>query len=263
MATTTEHDILVERDDGIVVVTLNRPQVRNALTLEMYDDLERIFIENASARCIVLTGAGKGFCAGDDIYAMFEEKREFMAADWAANPQLTPASRAILAADAPIVAAVNGPAVGWGMDLALHADIRIASESARFSELFVRRGVCGDTVGLIRLPKLIGPERAAELLFTGRFVDAHEAYELGIVSSVVGDADLMPSAMSLARQIAGNPPLSVRATKQGLRLAEETGDYERVGQFSARRFAELILSEDHRESVSAYIEKRAPHFIGR
>jgi enoyl-CoA hydratase len=161
-----------------------------------------------------------------------------------------------------MIAAVNGAAVGWGMELAVMADIRIASERAKFGELFVKRGLCCDVAGIGRLASLVGRERAAELLFTGRIVDAAEAKELRLVSRVVAHAELLPAALELAGVIAANPPLAIAKLKQGLRRALDP-DWDELGRWVSARLGELFQTEDHREGVAAFLEKRAPRFVGR
>ncbi len=157
---------------------------------------------------------------------------------------------------------MNGAAVGWGMELALMADLRVASERARFGELFVKRGLCCDVAGLGRLASLVGRERAAELLFTGRIVDAEEAAAIGLVSRVVPHDDLLPSALALADRIAANPPLAVRKLKQGLRTALDP-DWDSLGRWVSASLAELFRTEDHREGVASFLERREPRFVGR
>jgi enoyl-CoA hydratase len=187
---------------------------------------------------------------------------EATASRLAAQPRLTPAAAALLATDVPVVAAVNGAAVGWGMELALMADIRVASERARFGELFVKRGLCCDVAGLARLAQLVGREAAAELLFTGRIVDAEEARALRLVSRVVPHAELMPTALALAQSIAANPPLAVQRLKAGLRRALDP-DWTELGAWVSASLAELFRTEDHREGVAAFLEKRDARYVGR
>jgi enoyl-CoA hydratase len=177
------------------------------------------------------------------------------------TPRLTPAADAILHSNIPVIAAVNGAAVGWGMELALMADIRIASERARFGELFVKRGLCCDAPGLGRLAQAVGRERASELLFTGRLVDASEAAALGLVSRVVPHEQLLPAAQELAEAIAANPPLAVQRMKAGLRKALDP-DWRELGSWVSATLAELFRTEDHREGVAAFLEKREPRFAG-
>lgn len=256
--------MMLDITDHIATVTLNRPEIMNALNWTAYDELEGIFRDlqkNTDVRCIVLTGAGRAFCSGDDV-------KEIMAAAGGGTrlreirPGTTPAARAILDCDRPIIAAVNGAAVGWGMDLSLMADFRIASEKAKFGELFIKRGLVADVGGMVRLPKLIGPQRAAELLFTGDVIDADKALELGIVMSVVPQDDLMDEVRSLATRIAANPPLAVRYLKEGLRRSYY-GEYEEMGNWVSQTLGVLFKTEDHKEGVASFLEKREPKFTGR
>ena len=199
----------------VALVKLNRPEIMNALNWQMYSELEDSFVriqKDPDVRSVVLTGQGRAFCSGDDV-------KEIMVAGGGSDrlqrvrPGTTPAAKAILDCDRPIVAAVNGPAVGWGMDLSLMADFRIASESASFGELFVKRGLVADVGGLVRLPKIVGPQRAAELLFTGEVISAERALGIGLVMELVPHDKLLSSANALASKIAENPPLAVRYLK--------------------------------------------------
>jgi enoyl-CoA hydratase len=160
-------EILYEETGNIGVLTLNRPEARNALTFTTYAELEQA-VRTTTARCLVITGAGPAFCSGDDVKQIMAGAGERVSSGLRSEPRLTPAAEALLHTDIPVIAAVNGAAVGWGMELALMADIRVASDRARFGELFVKRGLCCDVAGLGRLAGLVGRERAAELLFTGR-----------------------------------------------------------------------------------------------
>src|SRR5262249_16445609 len=177
-------------------------------------------------------------------------------------PRAPPAAEALLTRDVPVIAAVNGPAVGWGMELALMADFRVASERAKFGELFVLRGLCCDVAGLARLASLVGREKAAELLYTGEVIDAAEALRIGLVSRVVAPDALLDGAVALAQKIAGKPPLAVRRIKAGLREALDP-DYQALGAWVSRSLAELFRTEDHREGVKAFLEKRPAKYVGR
>lgn len=249
-----------EVDGDVGIITLDRPEARNALTWELYDALERT-VRGARVRCLVITGADPAFCAGDDVKQILSRSDELpQRSD--RSPALTPAADALLHTDVPIVAAVNGVAVGWGMELALMADIRVASERARFGELFVKRGLVSDVPGIGRLAQLVGREAAAELLFTGRIVDAEEAARLRLVSRVVPHEALLPTALDLARQIAANPPLAVARLKEGLRRALDP-DWHDLGAWVTSTLLELFRTEDHREGVAAFLEKRDPVYRGR
>jgi len=251
----------VERRGDVDVVTIDRPAARNALTFQTYAELARA-VRETTARCLVVTGAGSAFCSGDDVKQVMGGGDGRAGERVAQSPRLTPAAAALLATDVPVIAAVNGPAVGWGMELALLCDLRIAGERAKFGELFVLRGLCCDVAGLARLASLVGREKAAELLFTGDVIDAREAERIGLVSRVVRDAELLDAALALAARIAANPPLAVRRIKAGLREALDP-DWDALGVWVARSLGELFRTEDHREGVRAFLEKRAPRYVGR
>jgi enoyl-CoA hydratase/carnithine racemase len=248
----------------IATITLDRPHRRNALNYRAYDELEAAF-RAASAdpdvRCVVVTGADPAFCSGDDVGEIMAGPKRVSAAP-AAALTATPAAMAALECAKPVIAAVNGAAVGWGMELALFADIRIASEAAKFAELFVKRGLPCDVGGFYRLPAIVGPAKAAELLFTGDVIDAVEALRIGLVSDVVAHADLMPRALALAGRIAANPPLAVQRMKEGLKRTAY-GDPREIGAWAMGAIRELMQTEDHREGVASFLEKRAPVFRGR
>ena len=248
----------------VALVKLNRPEIMNALNWQMYSELEDSFLsiqKDPDVRSVVLTGQGRAFCSGDDV-------KEIMVAGGGSDrlqrvrPGTTPAAKAILDCDRPIVAAVNGPAVGWGMDLSLMADFRIASERASFGELFVKRGLVADVGGLVRLPKIVGPQRAAELLFTGEVISADRALDLGLVMEVVPHNKLLASANALANKIAENPPLAVRYLKEGLRRSFY-GDYDEMGNWISQTLGVLFKTEDHKEGVASFLEKRKPVFSGK
>jgi enoyl-CoA hydratase len=254
-------EIRIERRGEVEIVTIDRPEARNALSFQTYAELERA-VRETQARCLVITGADPAFCSGDDVKKVMGGGEGRPAAALAREPRLTPAAAALLATDVPVIAAVNGAAVGWGMELALLADLRVASERARFGELFVLRGLCCDVAGLARLASLVGREKAAELLFTGELIDAAEALRIGLVSRVVPHAELLPAALALAEKIAANPPLAVQRLKAGLREALDP-DWPALGRWVSASLGELFRTEDHREGVRAFIEKRAPRYVGR
>ena len=253
-------DIEVSREGDVEVIRLNRPDVRNALRFQTYDELERA-VRSATGRCLVITGADPAFCSGDDV-------RQIMGGGDAEHvvvvePRLTPAADALLRTDIPVVAAVNGAAVGWGMELSLMADIRVASERAKFGELFVLRGLCTDVAGIARLANAVGRERAAELLFTGDIIDArdgegHRAREPCRPARRAHADRTRPSR----RRIAANPPLAVQKIKDGLRRALDP-DWTALGTWVATSLTELFKTEDHREGVKAFLEKRQPTYVGR
>jgi enoyl-CoA hydratase len=259
-------DVLWSLADHVGTITLNRPEARNALTHASYAELERLVrgAHAEGARCLVITGADPAFCSGDDVRQVMGGGIKGAAPLSAADRtlRLTPAADALLNCDVPVVAAVNGAAVGWGMELAMMADIRVASERARFGELFVLRGLVSDVAGLGRLAQLVGREAAAELLFTGEVIDADHALRIGLVSRVVDHDQVLPTAHALATRIAANPPLAVQRLKAGLREALDP-DWHELGEWVSRSLAELFTTADHREGVRAFLEKRPPVFEGR
>jgi enoyl-CoA hydratase len=254
-------EISVERRGDVELLTLQRPEARNALTHRTYAEL-RDAVARCDARCLVVTGADPAFCSGDDVKQIMAGPGGPPADALARAPRLTPAAEALLATDVPVIAAVNGAAVGWGMELALLCDLRIASERARFGELFVLRGLVCDVAGLGRLASLVGREKAAELLFTGEVIDAQEALRIGLCSRVVPHAELLPAALALAGRVAANPPLALARIKQGLRRALDP-DWQELGRFVSASLAELFRTEDHREGVRAFLEKRPATYRGR
>jgi enoyl-CoA hydratase/carnithine racemase len=251
-------ELTYELEGEVGVITLRRPEVRNALTALTYAELEDA-VRQTSARCLIVTGQDPAFCSGDDVKLLMADRQE---PSTPAQPRLTPAADALLRADVPVIAAVNGPAVGWGMELALMADLRVASERARFGELFVLRGLVSDVAGLGRLAQLVGREKAAELLFTGDVIDAAEAGRIGLVGRVVEHDQLMPTALGLAQKIAANPPLALARIKAGLRQALDP-DWDELGRWVSASLGELFRTEDHREGVQAFLEKRPAHYAGR
>jgi enoyl-CoA hydratase len=257
----TYTELTYEVDDHVGVITINRPEARNALTRTTYAELEDA-VRSTEARCLVITGVDPAFCSGDDVKQLMVQAGKEISAGLRAEPQITPAADALLHTDIPVIAAVNGAAVGWGMELAIMADIRVASERARFGELFVKRGLNCDVAGIGRLAQVVGRETAAELLYTGRIIDAATAKELGLVSRVVPHDDLLKVALELAHEIASNPPLAVQRMKSGLRRTLDP-DWKDLGRWVSASLGELFQTEDHREGVAAFLEKREPRFQGR
>lgn len=252
-------EVLYDERGHVGVITINRPEARNALNWSAYAALESA-VRTSTARCLVITGTDPAFCSGDDVkQVMGGGDTPPPITDRA--PRLTPAADALLHTDIPIIAAVNGAAVGWGMELAMFADIRVSSQKAKFGELFVLRGLVSDVAGLGRLASLVGREKAAELLFTGEVISAEEAERIGLVGRVVPHDELLPTAMAIAERIAANPPLAVQALKRGLRRTIDP-DWNDLGVWVSTNLAELFQTADHREGVKSFLEKRAPNFTG-
>ena len=262
--------ILVERRGAVALLTLNRPETRNALSGEdVFAAFEQVFDQlnaDLSVRAAVLTGAGSAFCSGGNVAemrdrtAMFEGSPEQIALNYRQMIQRIP--RAFQRLQVPIVAAVNGPAIGAGNDLACMCDIRVASSKARFAESFVKVGIVPGDGGCWLLPRVIGYAHAAELALTGDTIDAEEALRIGLVSKVVAPDVLVDTALALAGRIAANPPKVLRWTKQLLQQAR-TGTLAEALDLAGRFQGLAHHTEDHREALQAFFDKRAPEFTGR
>lgn len=255
-----------ELTDGVAVVTLDQSASLNAFSTPMQRELAALIAstaEDASVRALVLTGAGRAFCAGGDIREM-ERAEQPSTLDGRNNLRrmLTTVLMPLLRLEKPVIAAVNGAAVGAGMNLALAADITLAAESAKFSQAFVKVGLVPDTGGLYLLTRLIGMSRAKELCFTGRTIGAAEALALGLVNRVLPAADLMPAALELANELARGATAAIGLTKSLLHMAT-TSTLDEMAEFEAYAIAVMLSTEDHREGIRAFREKRPPVFIGR
>ncbi|MCQ4079181.1 enoyl-CoA hydratase-related protein [Streptomyces sp. RB6PN25] len=258
---------LEERSSGVVVVTLNRPDRYNAMTNTMFVELEQLAIaldDEDDCRVVILTGAGKAFCAGYDL-ADAEELPNLGALGML--DQQERAARALLAVRSmrvPVIAAVNGAAAGGGLSLALAADIRLASMNAKFNAAFVRIGLsAGDLGASWLLTRLIGPGATSEICFTGRFVYPDEALRLGLVNGVSEPAALLDDAITLARSIVANSPGGVQLSKRALQANMETASYAAALELENRGQALLTRSSDMSEALAAFKEKREPVFTGR
>ncbi|MGH7043756.1 MAG: crotonase/enoyl-CoA hydratase family protein [Acetobacteraceae bacterium] len=264
----TEH-VLFRQDGGIITLTLNAPERRNPISERGMVDaivaaLERIDAD-PSARAAILTGAGSAFSSGGDLRAMADAADARAAAPAATLAYYRHGIQRIPLAferlNVPIIAAVNGAAIGAGLDLACMCDIRIAAESARFAESFVKVGLIAGDGGAWLLPRLVGFSKAAELAFTGDMLTAAEALACGLVSRVVPDQDLQAAARALAERIAANPPHAVRMTKR-LLLEGRTMRMDSLLEMAAAMQALVHATTDHREAVAAFLEKRPPRFTG-
>jgi enoyl-CoA hydratase/carnithine racemase len=256
---------IVTVENHVATIMLNRPHRRNALNFPAYDELEqslRLAASDPDVRCVIITGADPAFCSGDDVGEIMAGPKPVSRQPVPVTFTVTPAAIAALELDKPLIAAVNGAAVGWGMELALFADIRISSEKAKFGELFVKRGLVCDVGGFYRLPAVVGPAKAAELLFTGEVIDAAEALRIGLVTQVTPHDQLMAVAKTMAGKIAANPPLAVRHLKAGL-SKYAYGDPREIGAWAIEKIRLLMLTEDHKEGVASFMEKREPVFQGK
>ena len=247
--------ILLEKEDHVALLTLNRPEVMNALDEEMREELMEALTTleaDPDTRALVITGAGKGFCAGADLgrfKALYEQFRESGRRPPFGSPVFP---HRFFSFPKPMIAAINGVAVGWGMTMPLTCDIRIASERARFSAAFVRVGVTPEFGSSYLLPRLIGPGRAAEMVLTARMVHADEALSMGLVNRVVPHDDLLGEAMSLAGRIAALPPGAVVEAKALLRRGLDSSLRQLV-DYEALVFQERMINEEHYAAVNELI----------
>ncbi|MGI8690068.1 MAG: enoyl-CoA hydratase-related protein [Thermomicrobiales bacterium] len=258
--------LLSETVDGVLTLTLNRPDVLNAVTdtmLKESQDALRGAERDATVRCIVLTGAGRGFCAGQDLNARSEttDGRRVSVGEHLRHGY-NPLVQRIRGIEKPVIAAINGVAAGAGANLALACDLRIASETASFVQAFVKIGLVPDSGGILFLPMLVGYAKAAELAFTGDRIGAEESLRIGLVNQVVPAADLMQTTQALAARLAALPTRAIGLTKRAFNRAmmphlDAILDYEADMQDLASR------TSDHAEGVAAFLEKRPPHFTGQ
>jgi enoyl-CoA hydratase/carnithine racemase len=254
------------RDGAVLILTMNQPETRNALTgntaVEEFVQVCAEIQADRSVRVVILTGAGPVFSSGGNVKDMQRYFQQQLSPDtiregYRKGIQQLP--KALYHLDVPLVAAVNGPAVGAGLDLACMCDIRIASERATFAESFVRVGIIPGDGGAWLLPRAVGMSKASEMAFTGDALTAQEALACGLVSRVVVPEQLMEAAMTLARKIASNPAGVLRMTKRLLREGERNS-LESLLEISASYQAIAHMEPDHHEAVRAFVEKRAPKF---
>jgi len=261
--------LLIERRGPVAILTLNLPETRNALTDSLIQSLlDFLWSANADEElsCIVLTGAGDGFCSGgnvkemqDKAHPMYRGSAFQMAEAYRSNIQQIPL--AFDALDVPVIAAVNGSAIGAGCDLACMCDIRIASENARFAESFLRVGLVSGDGGAWLLPRTVGMPRALEMALTGRMVDPKTAESWGLVTHVVPREQLLDKALEIAAEITSFPPKSIRLNK---RLMKRSADMTLKAALDLAASYQAIVqnTSDQREAVAALLEKRKPRFTG-
>lgn len=258
-------EIIFEKSEQIGIITLNRPERLNAYTWTMGNEMRDAILEvenDPDLRVAIVTGAGRGFCAGADLagggdtfdYSKQDESQR-------RERQVEPSSllKWYFSLKKPVIVAYNGPAVGVGVTMTLPFDIRIAAESARIGIVFNRRGIIPEIGCPWLLPRIVGISRAAEIMYTGRVLSAQEALEFGLVSRVVPDDELMPTARALAREIAVNcAPVSVALTKKMLYEFLTETDIEKAERVNHVYFAWTGTQPDAREGVMSFLEKREP-----
>ncbi|MBI2847155.1 MAG: enoyl-CoA hydratase [Chloroflexi bacterium] len=259
--------LVLKREHGIATLTLNRPEKLNALSGNMITELRRALeelLENEDMRVVIITGAGRGFCAGADVsgFAEASGKGQSEHSPISNLQQMNTITLLLRGLQKPTIAAVNGACVGAGLGIALACDIRIASENARFSSIFIQRGIIPDSGVTYFLPRTVGTARALELMYTGDLIDASAAERIGLVSQVVPQGKLMDTAQNLARRIAKGPPIAMGLTKR-VAYSGIDSSLEAQLEFESRSQMICLETEDHKEGVKAFLEKREAVFRGR
>ena len=260
------HELIETVSDRVATLTLNRPDRLNALSTPILDGLLEALPRLAAdpeVAVVVLTGAGRGFCAGGDVKSMAEGTSQ-LGLDNAVQRlrERMEVSRLLHEIAKPTIAMVNGPAAGAGLAMALACDLRVASESARFITAFAKVGFSGDFGGSYFLSKLVGTGKARELYFTGEAVDASQALALGMVNSVVPDFELLAATTALAQRLAHGPGIALGLMKQNFNAAE-TGTLSQLLDLEALHQVRTARTEDHLEAARAFVDKRPPLFKGR
>jgi 2-(1,2-epoxy-1,2-dihydrophenyl)acetyl-CoA isomerase len=258
-----EH-LIYTKEEGIATMTLNRPQKFNAFNMGMYLGILHIINDAANdetVRVLVITGTGRAFCVGADVKSLEQgfTERTVTAAD--ASSDLLP-TFLLQRMNKPAIAALNGIVAGGGFDIACACDIRIASEKATFSTIFVRRGLLPTLGGAYFLPRIVGIDKACELIWTGDLIDAREAQRIGLVTKVVPHEELEADTKELAVKLAKGPPLAIAKSKQAIYKGLNM-ELEPALQDLMQDVAVLSQTEDHREALTAFLEKREPIFKGR
>jgi len=258
---------------GILWVTLNRPEKLNALSMTLFDELRQVFQAartDRSVRCVVITGAGRGFCAGADFSGGRPGNLLYPAAE---SPTDLEGARlffrnesetyiALKRLDVPVIASVNGVCVGAGLDMVAHCDMAVASTAARFQVAYVKRGLFADLGGFYSLPRVIGWRKAMELMTTGRFMSAEEAHASGLTNYLVPPEQLEAKTMELALAVEAGPPLGQKLGKM-LAYKTQNMDFESALDFSGIALSTTASSEDRKEGGRSFAEKREPRFTGR
>jgi len=254
--------ISLDKKDGIGFLLLNRPEVRNAFNQVMIDEIREsleCIRKDKEIRVLIVTGAGKAFQAGADI-AELRRMSPLELLRW--NDGIVRINAALESLPQPVIAAINGAAMGGGLELALACTIRVMEESAKIGLPEVKLGIIPGTGGTIRLPRLIGIGRAAKLILTGDPIGAKDALELGLVDEMVPDGSVLKAAEDLARRIISNAPIAVELAKDAIMIGRDL-PVEHAVQYSQKNCVTCFSTEDMKEGTSAFLEKRKPRFVGR
>ena len=262
--------LITERDGAILIVRMDSPETRNALSepsqMQAFVDLCAMVRADRSVKVVVLTGNGPAFCAGGNVKDMRDRGGIFAGSPYEVRESYRNGIQRIPLClydlDVPVIAAMNGPAIGAGLDLACMCDVRIAADTARFAESFVKLGIVPGDGGAWLLPRIVGMPKASLMALTGDMIDAQTALAWGLVTEVVPAAELEAAAMSLARRMASNPSHGLRLTKRLLREGQHMR-LDSLLELSAAFQALAHHTEDHTEAVAAFLEKRDPEFTGR
>ena len=259
-----------KKEGHIVTLTMNRPEIRNPLgesdDVKNFEEACSLINNDRDVRCVILTGEGSAFSAGGNVKNMKEKKGNFSGSSVALRERyrygIHRIVRSVWNIEVPVIAAVNGAAIGLGNDVACLADIRIASKNARFGVTFLKIGLIPGDGGAWLLPKIIGLSMASELLFTGKLINADQAKECGLISEVFEESELMIEANNLANSIVKQPPDALRMSKKLLREGM-VSNFETMLEMSANMQALMHLTEDHQEAITAFFEKRDGDFKGK
>jgi enoyl-CoA hydratase/carnithine racemase len=256
--------ILTSLKNRVQIITLNRPEKKNAFNGEMIEEWVKALedaLQNEEVHVIVITGAGNAFCSGGDVGGMKQNQKPLDNKNKLWN-NIHRVPLTLKSIDKPVIAAINGPAVGAGLDMALMCDIRTMVSDSKVSEGYVKVGLVPGDGGAFFLPKIVGEAKAFELLWTGNFISSEEALTLGLVNHVYSQEEFMEKTMQLAEQIAAGPQVAIRMTKRAVRYSR-TMELEPALDLISSHYAIIKETEDHKEGVAAFKEKRIAKFIGK
>lgn len=257
--------VLAQVEDGVATVTLNRPEAMNALNDEVKDGLVHHMTrldEDPKVRVFIITGAGKAFCAGGDLEGFKRNYEQYRSGEGGHEYFSNIVAETMVKVSKPVLAAINGAAVGGGLTLSLTCDIRYASDKAKFGTGFVRVGLTPEYGSSFFLPRTIGPGKAFEMVLSAQIIDAQEAEKIGLVNKVVPHDRLLEEAHKMAKEIASHPPVAIKLAKQALRRGMESTLAQAI-DYETHLETYCFSTRDHYEAVNAFIEKRKPNFEGK